>query len=165
MEAQDPTPDFSNLIDDPERLARDQQTLAPVRTSLIDAGYYAYGMIDEQNRWSIAVDDETGRVDVRIGRDGLEVVFWASSPGLYVEENNEWRRQSRARLVRMTLPGIARGFLEPHQTAKWDDTEQGIAVTETYELPFNRLQDVGPFVREHLPKLEDLLVMIERQLG
>lgn len=144
---------------------RERRTLVPVRQALVEAGYYAYETIDEQNRWSVAVDDETGRVDVHIGRDGLEVVLWASSPGLYADDDNEWRRHSRARLVRMSLPGINRGFLEPHQRAFWDETEQGVAVTETYELPFTRSDHVGVFVREHLPNLEDLLVMIERQLG
>jgi hypothetical protein len=144
---------------------RDKLTLAPVRQSLIDAGYYAYTTIDEQNRWSVAVDDETGRVDVHLGRDGLEVVLWSSSPGLLAEDDNEWRRRSRARLVRMRLPAINRGFLEPHQAAMWDETEQGVAVTETYELPFTRGDYIGTFVREHLPKLEDLLIMIEQQLA
>jgi hypothetical protein len=144
---------------------REKLSLEPVRQSLLDAGYYAYTTIDEQNRWSIAVDDETGRVDVHIGRDGLEVVLWASSPGLFADEDNEWRRQSRARLVRMRLPAINRGLLEPNQSATWDETEQGVAVTETYELPFTRGEDIGTFVREHLPKLEDVLIMIERQLA
>ena len=144
---------------------RDHKTLVPVRQSLVEAGYYAYETIDEQNRWSVAVDDETGRVDVHIGRDGLEVVLWASSPGLYADEESEWRRHSRARLVRMQLPSINRGLLEPHQRAFWDETEQGVAVTETYELPFTRSEDVGIFVRERLPNLEEVLVMIERQVG
>jgi hypothetical protein len=148
-----------------ESAERDHRTLVPVRQSLVEAGYYAYETIDEQNRWSVAVDDETGRVDVHIGQDGLEVVLWASSPGLYADEENEWRRHSRSRLVRMSLPAINRGLLEPHQRAVWDETEQGVAVTETYELPFTRSEHIGGFVREHLPKLEDLLVMIERQLG
>jgi hypothetical protein len=161
VEPDNPEPPF----DDPSALEREQLTLAPVKDSLTAAGYYAYGTIDDQNRWSIAVDDETGRVDVHIGKDGLEIVLWASSPGLFAEEENPWRQQARARLVRISLPRIARGFLEPHQTARWDETEQGIAVTETYELPFNRSDDVGAFVREHLPRLEDLLILIERQLG
>jgi hypothetical protein len=148
-----------------EDAERDKLTLEPVRQSLAEAGFYAYSTIDEQNRWSIAVDDEMGRVDVHIGRDGLEVVLWASSPGFLAEEDNEWRRQSRARLVRMRLPAINRGLLEPNQTATWDETEQGIAVTETFELPFTRSEDIGTFVRQHLPKLEDVLIMIERQIA
>ena len=39
-----------------------------------------------------------------------------------------------------------------------------MAVSEHYELPFTRAADIGKFVRENHPKLEDLLTMIERQL-
>jgi hypothetical protein len=147
------------------RIEHDRVALEGVRQSLVDAGFYAYGRYDEQNRWSVAVDDEAGRADVRIGDDGYEVELWASSPGLYADEENEWRAKSRARLVRMQLPGIARGFLEPHQHVEWDEVDEGIAVTEVYQLPFTRTADVGAFVRSHLPALEDLLARIESQLG
>jgi len=158
---------FDRLDDElgPEdRIGRDRLALEPARQSLIAAGFYAYGMLDDQNRWSIAVDDELGRVDVHIGDDGLDVLLWASSPGLYADEENEWRRKSRARLARITIPRITRGFLEPHQAAFWDETEEGIAVTERYQLPFTRAADIGDFVREHLPQLEDVLDTIMRQL-
>ncbi|HEU0165891.1 MAG TPA: hypothetical protein VFQ54_12670, partial [Thermomicrobiales bacterium] len=99
--------DFSNQLDDGldprDTIGRDRLSLDPVRLSLIDAGFYAYGTIDDQNRWTIAVDDEAGRVDVRVGDDGLDVILWASSPGLYADEESEWRRKSRARLARITL--------------------------------------------------------------
>jgi hypothetical protein len=148
-----------------DRIERDRVALEGVRQSLADAGFYAYGRYDEQNRWNVAVDDEAGRADVRIGDDGYEVELWASSPGLFADEENEWRAKSRARLVRMQLPGIARGFLEPHQHVEWDEVDEGIAVTEVYQLPFARTADIGVFVREHLPALEDLLARIESQLG
>jgi hypothetical protein len=159
----DPTPDDDLVTAD--RLERARQALEPVRASLAAAGYYAYGMLDDQNRWTIAVDDEDGRVDVRIGADGFEVVLSATSPGLYADEENEWRRRSRSRLARMTIPNIARGFLEPHQAATWDEVDEGVAVSETYQLPFTRAGDVGTFVREHLPRLETILAQIEQQLG
>lgn len=158
---------FLNLGDSlaPEdRIGRDRLALVPVRESLIESGFYAYGMLDDQNRWSIAVDDELGRVDVRVGDDGLDVVLWLSSPGLYADEENEWRRKSRARLARITMSRITKGFLKPHQSAVWDEIEEGIAVSEQYQLPFTRAPDVGPFVRENLPKLETVLETIERQL-
>jgi len=160
-----PMPDFDPDDDPTIAIARDKRALEDVRVSLQEAGYYAYGTIDEQNRWSIAVDDETGRVDVLVGQDGLEVVLWASSPGLYADEENEWRRNSRARLARITLPNIARGFLAEHQTVAWDEVEHGVALTERYELPFTRSGDIGHFVRERLPMLETVLASIERQLG
>ncbi len=147
------------------RIEQDRIALDPIRQSLADAGYYAYGMLDDQNRWSIAVDDEVGRANVRIGDDGYEVELWASSPGLYADEENEWRRKSRARLARLMLPNIARGFLDAHQHVAWDEVDEGVAVSETYRLPFNRTGDVGEFVRIHLPELETVLAKIESQLG
>lgn len=155
--------DSDDLLPD-EQIAHDRKALEPVLQSLKDAGYYAYGMVNEQSVWTIAADDELGRIDVRVGQDGFEVVLWMSSPGLYADEESPWRQSSRARLARIALPRISRGFLEPHQTASWDEVDQGVAVTEHYELPFTRGTDIGQFVREQHPKLEDLLTTIERQL-
>lgn len=155
--------DSDDLLPD-EHMAHDRKALEPVLQSLKDAGYYAYGMVNEQNVWTIAADDELGRIDVRVGKDGFEVVLWMSSPGLYADEESPWKQSSRARLARISLPRISRGFLEAHQTASWDEVDQGVAVTEHYELPFTRGADIGQFVREQHPKLEDLLTTIERQL-
>ena len=157
-------------MQDPElgpelRLGIDREALAPARESLEQAGFYAYGMVSEDHRWTIAVDDELGRADVRIGDDGLEVVLTATSPGLYADEESDWRRSSRARLARISLPNITRGFLEPNQVARWDEIEEGVAITETWQLPFTRSHDVGTFVRDNLPRLSDVLTRIESQLG
>ena len=152
-------------LDPRDIIARDRLALAPVLDALKAAGFYAYGTLDDQSRWTIAVDDELGRVDVRVGDDGFEVTLWMSSPGLYADEENEWRRRSRSRLARMTIPRIAQGYLEPHQTAQWDEVEEGVAVSELYQLPFNRAADIGQFVRTQLPRLEALLTVIERELG
>lgn len=161
-----PFPPGSDIDDlDPrDTIARDRLALAPVLESLKEAGFYAYGTLDDQSRWSIAVDDELGRVDVRVGDDGFFIVLQMTSPGLYADEENPWRQQSRARLARISIPRIARGFLEPHQSARWDEVDEGVAVFEHYELPFNRSADVGTFVREQLPKLESILGLIEREL-
>lgn len=150
---------------EPDRLEEDQKTLEPVRQALRQAGFWAYGTIDESNRWSIAVDDELGRADVRIGTDGFEIELRASSPGLYAEEDAPWRRQARTRLARMQIPRIARGYLGEHQAALWDDTVEGVAVTETVEMPFHRTEDIPGFIRTRLPQIEDLVTMIERELG
>ena len=159
--------DFTHSPESPEpdRLQEDQRSLEPVREALRADGFWAYGTIDEGNRWSIAVDDELGRVDVRIGKDGYEIELRASSPGLYADEDSPWRRQSRARLARLQIPRIARGFLDDHQHAVWDEVEEGIAIIETVELPFQRSSDIPAFVRSRLPELEDLVAVIERQLG
>ncbi len=141
-----------------------RRALEPVRRSLAEAGFYAYGTLDDQNRWSIAADDEAGRIDVRVGADGFEVELWATSPGLYVEEENEFRRRALERLARMTIPNIARGFLAPHQSAAWDEVDHGVAVRVRYELPFTRAAEIGAFVREKLPELEDLLSFVETQV-
>lgn len=162
-----PFPPATDLDDlDPNDLiARDRLSLAPVLASLKDAGYYAYGTLDDQSRWTIAVDDELGRVDVRVGADGFDIILSTSSPGLYADEENIWKRGSRNRLARISIPRIAQGYLEAHQSAWWDDVEEGVAVSELYHLPFNRAGDVGRFVRQQLPQLEPLLTLIERQLN
>lgn len=156
---------FNDIDQSEYALANDRAALAPAQRSLQAAGFYAYSTLDDQNRWTVAVDDELGRVDVHIGHDGYEVTLWASSPGLYADEENEWRRQARERLARIRLPSVARGFLDEHQTASWEEVDAGIAVSCTYELPFNRGDDIGAFAREHLPGLEEVLTTIERQIG
>ncbi len=146
-------------------LAVARRALEPVQASLTAAGFYAYGTLDDANHWTIAADDEAGRIDVRVGPDGFEVVLWASSPGLYAEEENQFRRRALERLARMTIPNIARGLLEPHQTATWDEIDQGVAVSLRYELPFTRSDTIGAFVRERLPELEELLGVVESRVS
>jgi hypothetical protein len=160
-----PTPPDLDDLDPRDIIARDRLALEPVLQSVKDAGFYAYGTLDDQIRWTIAVDDELGRVDVRVGDDGFLIVLTMTSPGLYADEDNPWSRQSRNRLARISIPRIARGFLEPHQSARWDEVEEGVAVSEHYELPFNRARDVGEFIREQLPKLDSVLTLFERELA
>lgn len=138
--------------------------LEPVRASLEAAGFYAYGTFDDQHRWTIAVDDELGRVDVRIGPDGFTLELWNSSPGLFIEEENEWRRRALERLARRVVPRIAEGQLEPHQSAEWSDLDHGVAVRLTFELPFHQAHDVGAIVKSRLPELDDLLTYVESQV-
>jgi len=148
-----------------DALAVARRALEPVRASLAAAGFYAYGTLDDANRWTVAADDEAGRVDVRVGRDGFEVVLWASSPGLYADEENEFRRRALERLARMTISNVARGLLEPHQGATWDEVDHGVAVTLRYELPFTASDRIGPFVRARLPELEALLDLVEARVA
>ncbi len=148
-----------------DAIANARRALAPVQVSLEAAGFYAYGTVDDQNRWTIAADDEAGRVDVRVGEDGFAVELWATSPGMYVEEENEFRRRALERLARMTIPSVARGFLAPHQSAWWDEVEHGVAVRLSYGLPFAQAAAVGGFVREKLAELEQLLGFVESQVG
>jgi hypothetical protein len=150
--------------DRPDEIAVARRALEPVRQSLTDAGFYAYGTFDDQHRWTVAVDDEAGRVDVRIGPDGFVVELWASSPGLFADEQNEWRRRALERLARMTVPNIAKGQLEPHQLATWDEVDHGVAVRLHYELPFTQGETIGAFVRAHLAELDDLLTLVESRV-
>ena len=146
-------------------IARAREALAPVREALERAGFYAYGTIDEENRWVIRADDEAGHVDARLGPDGYEIDLWATSPGLFIEEENDFRRRAMERLARMSIPAIAQGFLAPHQAAWWDEIEAGPAARVRYELPFTRADHAGTFVREHFPELEQLLAFIETQVS
>ena len=145
-------------------IARARQVLAPVEEALRAEGFYAYGTLDDQNRWTVAVDDEAGRVDVRLGSDGFVLELRATSPGLYADVEHPFRRRRMERAARDTLPRIARGYLAPHQATEWDEVDQGIAVRLRYELPFTRADDVGPFVRAKLPELEQFLGFVETQV-
>lgn len=149
----------------PDVLAQARRALEPAKRSLVDAGFYAYGTVDDRNRWTIAADDEAGRIDVRVGDDGLDVELWTSSSGLYAEEENEFRRRALERLARMTIPNVERGFLQPHQHAMWDETDRGVAVRLVYQLPFTRADDVGAFVRSKLDELESVLSFVETQVA
>jgi hypothetical protein len=76
-----------------------------------EPGFYAYGTIDEENRWVISADDEAGHVDVRVGLDGYQLDLWATLPGLFSEEENDFRRRAMERLARMSIPAVRQGFL------------------------------------------------------
>ena len=145
-------------------IAAAREALEPVRAAMTAAGFYAYATVDEQNRWTIAADSEDGRIDVRVGADGFTVELWNSSPGLFADEENEFRQRVLDRVARMTLPRIAQGLLEPNQHAEWDDVERGVIVRIAYDLPFGRADQIGGFAREHLPELDELLTFVESQL-
>lgn len=155
---------IGNGHDGPDSIALARRALEPVQASLTAAGFYAYGALDDQHRWTIAADDEAGRIDVRLGDDGFEVELWSSSPGLFAEEENDWRRRALERLARITIPKIARGYLESHQSATWDEVDQGVAVRLHYALPLADAADIGRFVREKLPELEELLSFVENRV-
>ena len=161
--------DMGNLLnyrnDSRDSLARARESLAPVQAALEAAGFYAYGTVDTEHRWVISADDEAGHIDVRVGDDGFQVDLWTTSPGMFTEEENEFRRRAMERLARRTLPAVAQGFLEPHQAAWWDESEGGPAARVRYELPFGRAADAGTFVRDRIPELERLISFIETQIA
>lgn len=147
-----------------ERAAANE-ALRPVVRSLEASGLYAYITLDDENRWTVASDDEQGRVDVRLDDGDYEVVMAATSPGMYADEDNAYRRKSLERLARMLIPRVARGYLADHQKASWDDVEAGVAVRVRYVLPRAEPEAIGPFVREHFEELEELLSFVEEQIN
>ena len=60
---------------------------------------------------------------------------------------------------------LQQGFLSPHQSAWWDETEGGPGARIRYELPFTAAAQTGAFAREHLPELEKLLDFIATQVS
>ncbi|MCD6028843.1 MAG: hypothetical protein K0S78_1017 [Thermomicrobiales bacterium] len=164
-ERDEPTRPEENGIGPQNDIARARETLAPVRDALERAGFYAYGTIDAENRWVVSADDEAGHVDVRVGPDGYQLDLWGTIPGLFSEEESDYRRRAMERLARMTIPRVQQGFLAPNQAAWWDDTEGGPAARVRYELPFTAAAQTGAFAREHLPELEKLLDFIATQVS
>lgn len=154
----------SNGAGPPDAIARARRLLEPVQVALTDAGFYAYGTVDDQNRWTIAADDEAGRIDVRVEPAGLVLALWASSPGLYADVENPWRRRRMERSIRYALVRVGRGMLAPHQQATWDDVDQGVAVGVRYLIPFTRADEMGTIVRARLPELNETLEAVERRL-
>ena len=157
-------------LDGDERLddERDRQAhrvaLAPVADALRAAGFYAYVTLDAESRWSVACDTDEGRVDVRIGADGLDLDVWDTSPGLFAEEEDERRRPALERLARVSLPAIARGFLEPGQDVWWDEQEHGIGVRLRSHLPFTVQSGIGAIAKRRLAELNDLIAFVEQKL-
>lgn len=155
----------ADLSADANVVRREREALEPVQRSLEAQGFYAYGAFDDQRRWSIAVDDEVGRVDVRVGDDGFDIDLWASSPGLFSDEENEWKLRAHERLARIQIANIARGQLAPHQHAYWDEVDHGVAARVHYQLPFARAPQIGAFVREHFPEVDEVISLVESQLS
>jgi hypothetical protein len=161
----EPTAPEPNGLSPAGVIARAREALAPVRDALEQAGFYAYGTIDDENRWVISADDEAGHVDVRVGPDGYQLELWATVPGLFSEEENDFRRRAMERLARMSIPAVQQGFLAPNQSAWWDESEGGPGARIRYELPFTAAGQSGAFAREHLPELEKLLDFIATQVS
>ena len=154
----------ASLDDGIDIIERDKSALEPVRISLREAGYYAYTTYDDQQRWTVAVDDEAGRVDVRVGMDGYEIDLCSSSPGMFADEENEWKRRTMARLVRIVLPNIARGLLEEHQSATWSEDDRGVAVCIHHSISLEEAGRIPAIARQNLDSLDALLTRVESEL-
>jgi hypothetical protein len=147
--------------DDVERV---RSLLAPVLRSMQRSGFYAYNTINQESRLTIASDDEAGRFDILVEDNEYIVSLWASNPGLYMDEENAWRRRSMERLARLAIPRIAKGMLEEHQEAMWDEDDHGVAVRLTYYVPLSYADSIGEFVRHRIPELAEAITYVERQL-
>lgn len=152
----------------PEIAAQNEQSrylLVPVKHSMEAVGFYAYSTLNQDQRLEVASDDEEGRFDVWVEGESYVIKLWTSSPGLFMDEENQWRRRAMERLARITIPRVAQGHLAPHQEALWDEEDRGVAVRLTYRLPLARAVDVGPFIRECIPELTEVLELVERQVA
>jgi hypothetical protein len=138
--------------------------LEPIAGIFKDAGFYAYRTLDDENNWCVACDIEEGHIDVRIGDDGYELDVWATSPGLFIEEENERRRIAMERLARISLPGIRRGFLEDNQIIQWNDLEQGLSLRSRFILPFSMDRRLPTVAMEQLDELNRTLMFLERKI-
>lgn len=138
--------------------------LDPIVHTFRAYGVYAYGTLDDENRWCVAADLETGHVDVRIGLDGFELDVWATSPGMFVEEENPRRRQAMERLVRVSIPGIQRGYLDENHLLTWDDSEAGIALRKSVALPFAVDAQLPEIAMTQLDELNETLIVLESRL-
>lgn len=139
--------------------------LRPALRALEATGLYAYITLDEENRWTVASDDDAGRVDIRLEGGAFEVIMSATSPGMYADEEQPYRRRSLERLARMLVPRVSRGYLAEHQQASWDEVEAGISVQVRYLLPRDDPEAIGPFVQEHFAELDELLAFVEEHVS
>lgn len=139
--------------------------LVPVVDIFKGAGFYAYRTLDAENNWCVACDIEEGHIDVRIGDDGYELDVWATSPGLFIEEEDERRRHALERLARISIPGLRRGFLEENQTIRWDDNERGLSLRSSFSLPFSRDRQLPNVAIEQLTELNQMLSFLERKIN
>jgi hypothetical protein len=139
--------------------------LEPVVDIFRDAGFYAYRTLDDENNWCVACDLEEGHIDIRIGDDGYELDVWATSPGLFIEEEDTRRRHALERLARVSLPGIRRGLLEENQTIEWDENERGLTLRSRFILPFSINERMPGVALQQLGELNDALSVIERRIA
>ncbi|HBY46875.1 MAG TPA: hypothetical protein PK593_05820 [Thermomicrobiales bacterium] len=139
--------------------------LETITSVFTEAGFYAYRTLDDENRWSVAIDIEEGHIDVRIGPDGYDLDVWAVSPGLFVDEEDSRRRHALERLARISIPGFRRGFLEENQTLEWSERDLGLSLRASFSVPFSAASRLPGLALEQLGELNNHLRTIERRIG
>lgn len=158
---------MADLPGDQRERNRKQQTwvaLRPVVDLLRREGYYAYLTLGSDNEWLVACDTELGRVDIRIGSDGLLVEVWDTSPGLFWDDEDVRRRAARERLARITLPAVARGLLDPGEEAWWDETDHGVGLRLRLQVSFGAQHLLAQVIEEMLARLNDDIGRLEKRL-
>lgn len=157
-----PKDNMEDALGDQERAA-----LEAIAESLRRDRMYSYLTLDPENRWIVACDTEEGHIDVRIGADGFDIAVWATSPGLFWDEEddeNERHRIAKERLARVSLPAISRGFLHPNQEIWWDESDHGVGARVHHQLPFSTQERISQFALTYLSELNDVIAMVEAKL-
>jgi hypothetical protein len=144
--------------------SRQRAALEAIAESLQRDRMYSYLTLDQENRWIVACDAEEGHIDVRIGADGFDIDAWATSPGLFWDEEDERHRIAKERLARVSLPAIARGFLLPSQEIWWDESDHGVGARVRHQLPFSTQEQLSQFALTYLAELNDLIAFVETKL-
>ncbi len=144
--------------------SRQRAALDAIAESLRRDRMYSYLTLDRENRWIIACDSEEGHIDFRIGADGFDIDAWATSPGLFWDEEDERHRIAKERLARISLPAIARGFLLPNQEIWWDESDHGVGARVRHQLPFSTQEQLSQFALTYLAELNDLIAFVETKL-
>lgn len=139
--------------------------LEPVVKVFRDAGFYAYGTIDDENRWCVACDVEDGHIDIRIGLDGYEMDAWATLTGMFADEENVRRLHALERLARVSIPAIQRGFLDDTEVLSWDDVEKGISLRKTVNIPFSATERLPEIGMQQLQDVNSTLLFLARQIN
>ncbi|CAN5686103.1 hypothetical protein BH23CHL5_BH23CHL5_08490 [soil metagenome] len=148
----------------PELADTSEQALVTAKAALEQAGYYAYHMIDDQQRWCVAADDEAGRIDIRIEGDMYLLQVCQTSPGLFIEEESSWRRQALERLARRVVQNVSNGLLATNQSARWNDDDQGVEVCIFQQIPFAQTDSISSVAGRALMQIDGLLTQVESQL-
>lgn len=164
---------FESLIPDdhsgsvaavPEFSPDHRTQLELAQSYLNQAGFYAYLMVDDQQRWTLAADDEDGRVDVRVEDESFLLEVCGSSPGLFMEEDSEWRRTALERLARRVIPNVARGLLQEHESATWSEVDRGVEACIAHAIPLSSTDRIAVLARQSLEHLDGLLSRVESEL-
>lgn len=139
--------------------------LEPVAKVFREVGIYAYGTMDDENRWCVACDVEDGHIDIRIGLDGYEMDSWATLTGMFADEENVRRRYALERLARVSIPAIQRGFLDDTEILSWDDVEKGISLRKTVNIPFSATERLPEIGMQQLEDVNTTLLFLGRQIN